>query len=276
VFKTLIDITTLHGQLYRPGWRVLDCRAALQDDAHGRTAYGRGHIPGASFADLEADLSGPVIPGQTGRHPLPERNALAAAFGRWGIDNQTQIVVYDAGPGMYAARLWWLARWLGHEAVAVLDGGLALWQSAGLPVTTDAAKPDPAAFEAASPLTRTVSADDIVEQMPDLELLDARDEARFRGEEEPIDPVAGHIPGAYCLPFQGNLTPTGEFRATDELRTRFQPHVHSDRPLISYCGSGVTAAHNILAMVHAGLPEPALYPGSWSEWINDPMRPVER
>jgi thiosulfate/3-mercaptopyruvate sulfurtransferase len=276
VFTTLIDTTTLQQHLNQSGWRVLDCRAALQDRTFGRRAYAEGHIPGAAFADLDADLSGPVAPGRTGRHPLPDRDRLAAAFGRWGIDDGTQIVAYDAGPGMYAARLWWLARWLGHPAVAVLDGGLAAWERSGLPLTDQLPDPEPRQFHAREPLTRTVEADQIVEAIPELELLDARDESRFRGEQEPLDPIAGHIPGAYCVPFQGNLKPSGEFRAADELRTRFQPHVSSGRPLICYCGSGVTAAHNILAMVHAGLQEPALYPGSWSEWITSPTRPIER
>jgi thiosulfate/3-mercaptopyruvate sulfurtransferase len=276
VFTTLIDTRTLHQHLNQPGWRVLDCRAALQDPTFGRGAYEHGHIPGAEFADLALDLSGPVIRGKTGRHPLPDRNRLVAAFGRWGIDGGTQIVAYDAGPGMYAARLWWLARWLGHPAVAILDGGLAAWERSGLPLTDEIPHIEPRQFRAREPLTRTVEVDQIVEAIPELELLDARDESRFRGEQEPLDPVAGHIPGAYCLPFQGNLNASGEFRAADELRTRFQPHVNSGRPLICYCGSGVTAAHNILAMVHAGLAEPALYPGSWSEWITSPTRPIER
>jgi thiosulfate/3-mercaptopyruvate sulfurtransferase len=276
MYTTLIDPDTLQAHLQEAGWRVLDCRAALQDPESGRSAYRDGHIPGASFVDLESDLSGPIHPGRTGRHPLPDRDALAGAFGRWGIDEATQIVAYDAGPGPFAARLWWLARWLGHPSVAVLDGGLAAWQRAGFPLECDPPSPAPREFHARPALTRVITADEIGQRLADVELLDARDESRFRGEQEPIDPVAGHIPGAYCLPFQGNLDATGRFRARDELRTRFQPHVASGHPVVCYCGSGVTAAHNILAMVHAGLPEPALYAGSWSEWITDPARPIER
>jgi thiosulfate/3-mercaptopyruvate sulfurtransferase len=277
--RTLIDTQTLARHVVprtASGWRVVDCRAVLQNPDEARAAYAAGHLPGAVFADLEEDLSGSVVPGSTGRHPLPDRAALAARLSAWGIGNDTQIVAYDAGPGMFAARLWWLVRWLGHDAVAVLDGGLAAWQRAGMPVSTDTPAIEPAEFAVRDPLTHVVSTREVAAALPDLELLDARDEARFRAEQEPIDPVAGHIPGAYCLPFQGNLRGDGSFRAADELRTRFAPHVASGRPVVCYCGSGVTAAHNVLAMVHGGLPEPALYAGSWSEWIVDPARPVER
>jgi thiosulfate/3-mercaptopyruvate sulfurtransferase len=272
---TLIDPATLRANLAQRRWRIVDCRAALQDPDFGRTAYARGHIPGAVFADLEADLSGPVGTG-TGRHPLPDRETLTRKLGEWGIDEQTQIVAYDAGPGPFAARFWWLARWLGHPDVAVLDGGLAAWERAAYPLSTEASRIRPARFPIRPALTRTTTTDEVAARLTEIELLDARDEARFRGEQEPIDPVAGHIPGASCLPFHGNLDADGRFRPVDALRSRFEPHLRSGSAVVCYCGSGVTAAHIVLAMVHAGLPEPSLYPGSWSEWITDPSRPIER
>ena len=260
-----------------PDWCLIDCRASLTDPAFGANAYRAGHIPGAVFADLAHDLSGPIAPGVTGRHPLPDPTTLAATFGRWGIRADTQVVAYDSGNGAYAARAWWLLRWLGHERAAVLDGGLAAWQAAGNRIVAGDQSRTATTFPIRPSLTKTVSAADILQHGDRYDLIDARSLARFRGEVEPIDPVAGHIPGARCVPFEGNVDERQRFIARDALAARFAPPTgQRTKPQACYCGSGVTACHDILAMVHAGLPEPALYPGSFSEWIQDPTRRVER
>ena len=276
MYDTLIDSKVLYVHHEDPSWCVLDCRASLTDPAAGAAAYAAGHIPGALFADLATDLSGPLIAGVTGRHPLPDSSALAETFGRWGIAARTQVVAYDAGNGAYAARAWWLLRWLGHAAVAVLNGGLAAWQADGYPLRSDVDLRPATVFPIRSALTRVVNVKDVIERGGSMDLVDARAEARFRGEVEPIDPVAGHIPGARCVPFEGNLDRDGRFAAPELLRRRFDANRRTGRELVCYCGSGVTACHNILAMRHAGLPEATLYAGSFSEWIRDPARPVER
>lgn len=276
MYDTLIDPEVLFDHLEDPDWCIVDCRASLTDPRAGAAAYARGHLPGAVFADLATELSGPLVAGVSGRHPLPSPDALADTLGHWGIGAQTQVVAYDAGNSAYASRLWWLVRWLGHSRVAVLDGGLSAWQSAGLPLQTEVGARVAGSFPIRPPLTRAVSVTDIIERPDTLNLIDARAEARFRGEVEPIDPVAGHIPGARCIPFEGNLDRDNRFAAPDVLRSRFAAHRSADRELVCYCGSGVSACHNILAMRAAGLPEAALYPGSFSEWIQDPDRPVER
>jgi thiosulfate/3-mercaptopyruvate sulfurtransferase len=276
MFDSLIDSKVLFEQLENRSWCVIDCRASLTDPVAGSAAYAAGHIPGALFADLANDLSGPLIAGVTGRHPLPDPRALAATFGRWGVDARTQVVAYDAGNGAYAARAWWLFRWLGHSAVAVLNGGLAAWQAEGYPLRSVAEHRATTTFPVRAPLTRVVSVAEVVDQGASMDLVDARTEARFRGEVEPIDPVAGHIPGARCLPFEGNLGSDGRFASPELLRRRFEAGLNTDKELVCYCGSGVTACHNILAMRYAGLQEATLYAGSFSEWIRDPARPVER
>jgi thiosulfate/3-mercaptopyruvate sulfurtransferase len=273
-FDTLIDAKVLFARR-SDDWCLIDCRASLTDPDHGAAAYRAGHIPGAVYADLAADLSGPIVRGVSGRHPLPDAAELADAFGRWGIDEATQVVAYDAANGAYAARAWWLLRWLGHARVAVLDGGLAAWQADGYPLVDGVEHRAATDFPVRPTLTRTVTAADLVERGATYDLIDARALPRYRGEVEPIDPVAGHIPHARCIPFEGNLDDRQRFIARDALAARF---VLPDavRPQVCYCGSGVTACHDILAMVHAGLAEPALYPGSFSEWITDPTRRVER
>jgi thiosulfate/3-mercaptopyruvate sulfurtransferase len=252
---------------------VIDCRFSLTDSEAGRRGYAAGHIPGARYADLERDLSGPREPGGAGgRHPLPDREALCERLRSWGVDNRSSVVCYDQSSGAVAGRLWWLMRWLGHADVRVLDGGLDAWIAAGF--ETETAEPAPARgnFEARLPLTRTRSADDLPDS--DIELLDARDAARFRGESEPFDPVAGHIPGAICAPFTENLE-AGRFKSADQLERRFlELGVDPARDTVCYCGSGVTATHHVLALLIAGFPEPALYAGSWSDWISDPDRPI--
>ncbi len=245
---------------------VFDCRSTLMAPEQGRLDYDAGHIPGALFADLDVYLSSE--PGPRGRHPLPDPQTLAAFMRSMGVNDDTTVVCYDQNAGAFAARLWWLLRWLGHEDVAVLDGGLDAWLEAGGELVTSEQTPIPGNFSIRTSLTRTCEADRLPSD--EVKLLDARDEARFRGEVEPIDKVAGHIPGAVCLPFVGNLT-DGKFKSPEALRERFGD---LDDQSACYCGSGVTATHNILAICIAGLPEPMLYPGSWSEWVEDPARPI--
>jgi thiosulfate/3-mercaptopyruvate sulfurtransferase len=256
--------------------RIVDCRASLASAEAGRELYRQGHLPGASFADLLHDLSGPILPGRTGRHPLPPIETFVARVRSWGIGEASQVVVYDDAGGAFAARLWWLLRWLGHESVAVLDGGYPAWIAEGRPVTTQAPILAVGDF---SPRARTdwlVQARDLMQSSP-RKLFDARAPERFRGDVEPIDPVAGHIPGALSLPFADNLQ-EGRFRPAAELRERFAAALGGTAPeeAVVYCGSGVTACHDLLAFAHAGLPIPKLYAGSWSEWITDPERPVEK
>lgn len=280
-FFTLIEVAELARRVEdRPigdqQVRILDCRASLADPQAGRRAYAAGHIPGAMFADLNGDLSGPIVPG-SGRHPLPDRDRFVARLRAWGVDATSQIVAYDADSGAFAARLWWLARWLGHRRVAVLNGGYAAWCRAGEALSAAAPLPPRLTeFVPAPPLTKTVTVAGILAATQATLLIDARSAARFRGEEEPIDPVAGHIPGAHCLPFDGNLGPDGRFKSAAELALRFQSLGPRGREVTCYCGSGVTACHNLLAYSHAGLGEGALYAGSWSEWIADRSRPVAR
>ena len=275
-FGTLIDAATLAARR-GADWCLLDCRSSLTDLAFGANAYRAGHIPGAVFADLATDLSGPIVRGVSGRHPLPAPTVLAATFGRWGIGADTQVVPYDGGNGAYAARAWWLLRWLGHARAAVLDGGLAAWAAAGQRLESGEETRAATVFPVRPSLTKTVTAEDLVERGSRFDLIDARALARYRGETEPIDPVAGHIPGARCVPFEGNVDAQQRFIGRDALAARFAPPAsHGAKQQVCYCGSGVTACHDILAMVHASLPEPALYPGSFSEWIQDPTRRVDR
>lgn len=250
---------------------VFDCRFSLNDSEQGRRDYEAGHIPGARYADLERDLSA-VRSTTGGRHPLPERAALAARLRAWGVSNASKVVCYDQNSGAVAARLWWLVRWLGHDKVCLLDGGLDAWIAEGYQTTTDIVAPLAGDFTPRAALTRLCTADQLAAAKANL--LDARDSARFRGEAEPIDPVAGHIPGALSVPFAGNLA-DGRFRSADALRARFSElNLDPEIDTVCYCGSGVTANHNILALLLAGYPEPILYAGSWSDWISDPARPV--
>ena len=250
--------------------RVFDCRFSLMDKTAGRSDYDVAHIPGALHADLEADLSS--APGEAGRHPLPDKDTLVTKLRAWGINNDSTIVCYDQNAGAFAARLWWLLRWLGHEHVAVLDGGLDAWLAAGQATTGEVPAFPAGDIQARATLTRTVAASQVLNA--GNRLIDAREAARFNGEVEPIDPVAGHIPGAQCATFTDNLS-HGRFRPPAELKARFEAMgIGLNDPLVCYCGSGVTATHNILALLLAGYPEPALYPDSWSGWITDPSRPV--
>ena len=275
----LIGPEQLAARQQTPGLVILDCRSALEDPDYGQRNYAQGHIEGARFADLNRDLSSPVVKGRTGRHPLPDADTLVERLRAWGISNDSDIVLYDDGPGMYAARAWWLLAWLGkREGVYLLDGGLKAWHAAGLPLSLDAPGGEPGDFTGEPDMSLVLSASRLQGRLgrPEMTLIDARAEARFRGEVEPIDPVAGHIPGAQCVAFNENLGPDGRFLPPEQLKQRFADKLQ-DRPaesLVSYCGSGVTACHNLFALCLAGYPLGTLYAGSWSEWIVDPEREV--
>lgn len=262
-----------------PGLVILDCRFALEDPDYGQRSYAQGHIDGARFADLNRDLSGPVVKGRTGRHPLPDPATLVERLRTWGIRNDGDIVLYDDGPGMYAARAWWLLAWLGkREGVYLLDGGLKAWHAAGLPLSLDAPRGETGDFTGEPDMSLVLSASRLQGRLgrPEMTLIDARAEARFRGEVEPIDPIAGHIPGAQCAAFNENLGPDGRFLPPEQLKQRFAEQLQG-RPaqsLVSYCGSGVTACHNLFALCLAGYPLGTLYAGSWSDWITDPTREI--
>lgn len=279
-FNTLIDAATLAKHLGEPGWIVVDCRFDLADTQRGETAYADAHIPGARYAHLDHHLSSPITP-DSGRHPLPDPAMLCAWLGSIGITPDTQVVVYDDSGATMAVRLWWLLRWLGHTAVAVLDGGWQAWTQAGLPIDAEPAEIGASARYPGRPnddmlvTTRSIE-QQLREQRDDVLLLDARTYIRFRGEAEPIDPVAGHIPDAVNLPLQHNLTETGVFKTAEALRALYTPLLGDRDPsmLAAMCGSGVTACHNLLAMEIAGLHGAKLYAGSWSEWIRDPARPI--
>ncbi|MBA1378508.1 sulfurtransferase [Pseudomonas brassicacearum] len=277
----LISPQALEQRRSQPGLVILDCRFALDDPDYGQRSYAEGHIAGASFADLERDLSGPVLKGVTGRHPLPGPDALIARLRAWGINNDSDIVLYDDGPGAYAARAWWLLAWLGkRDGVYLLDGGLKAWHAAGLPLSLDPPATVPGTFIGAPDADLLVDADTLQQRLgqPDMTLLDARALPRFKGEVEPIDPVAGHIPGAQCAAFTDNLGADGRFLPADQLKQRFAEKLGDRSPtgLVAYCGSGVTACHNLFALSLAGYTLGRLYAGSWSEWINDPQRGVAK
>ena len=281
---TLIEPVELARHLGDPDWAVVDCRFDLARPQWGAQAFAAAHIPHALYAHLDQDLSAPRT-ARSGRHPLPQIELLVATFGRFGIDERVQVIAYDQGPGAFAARLWWLLRWLGHVEVAVLNGGLAAWERAGLPLSREiepraprhfTARPDPRLLAGGSEVAAAVRSGALAraEQL----LVDARGADRFAGENETIDPVAGHIPGARNHPFAGNLDAQGRFLSAEQLRRAWVSTLRgaSAQQLIAMCGSGVTACHNLLALEVAGLPGARLYAGSWSEWITDPAHPIAR
>jgi len=279
MFTTLISTDELGKVLGRPDVVICDVRHDLaQPDTWGEAEYAKAHVPGAQFVHIDRDLSAPKT-GSNGRHPLPAPEAAAALFSRLGIDDHKQVVVYDQGNGMYAARLWWMLHWLGHDAAAVLDGGLVEWQREGRATTGVVPKAHAASFGIRR-VTPTLNAAGVRASLNrrTLFLVDARAPERFRGEVEPIDPVAGHIPGAHNRPFTQNLDADGTFKLPAFLRAEFMALLDgaSHETVVHQCGSGVSACHNILAMEVAGLPGTRLYPGSWSEWSADPGRPIER
>ncbi len=277
-WNTVVQAEVLAAALGREDLVVVDCRHSLADPDAGKTAFVAGHVPGAVHAHMDRDLSGTAVPGAGGgRHPWPEAAGFSARLGAWGITPHHQVVAYDGGDGAFAARLWFLLRALGHANVAVLDGGWARWRSLGLPVETVASTPAPARYAADFDRSRLLDAAALQShvQAGGL-LLDARSAERFRGDSEPIDPVAGHVPGAVNRPYTDNLDEEGRLRAPEELRAQFQRLLagRDAGQVAVMCGSGVTACHHLLAMEHAGLPGARLYTGSWSGWVEDPGRQV--
>lgn len=254
---------------------IVDCRFNLARPEAGEQAWRAGHIPGAWYAHLDRDLAGPVTPA-SGRHPLPAPAALAALFSRWGVGSTTLVVAYDEAGGAIAARLWWLLRWMGHRRAALLDGGLGAWLAQGLPLSTTAPQPGPGRFAGTPGQMPTCDAREITAGLRDrsLALLDARAPSRYLGRDEALDPVAGHVPGALNAPYQHNLGADGRFLDPAGLRTALSGPAQAARQVAAMCGSGVTACHLIFALERAGLGTASLYPGSWSEWIRDPARPV--
>jgi thiosulfate/3-mercaptopyruvate sulfurtransferase len=276
--QTLFDAATVLNHLDDPNWRVVDCRIALANPPKGRQAYLESHIPGAVYAHLDEDLSSKILPGVTGRHPLPDVEQFAARLSAWGIDHNVQVVAYDDANGAYASRLWWLLRWLGHNQVAVLNGGFPAWQQADYPVNANIPAIEKRTFipQIHPELVVDASFVEQVRQDTSYAVVDSREAKRYAGEWEPIDPVAGHIPGALNAPFGENIQPDGHWLDPDALKHRFDALLGKRAPdrVVFYCGSGVTACHNVLAYAHAGLGDALLYSGSWSEWIADPSRPV--
>jgi thiosulfate/3-mercaptopyruvate sulfurtransferase len=254
---------------------IIDCSFDLADVGAGERAFAQAHLPGAVYAHLDRDLAGAKT-GRNGRHPLPARADWAATLARLGVTPARAVVVYDAQGGMYAARAWWMLRWMGHRAVSVLDGGLGAWTAAGGGHETGAVQPVAAAtaYPEGDSLVATVDADALLRSLGRVTLLDARAGERYRGEVEPLDARAGHIPGARSRFFKDNLDVQGHFRPADQLRAAFMAFGSAPAQVVHQCGSGVTACHNLLAMEVAGLSGSALYPGSWSEWSSDPARPV--
>lgn len=277
-YSTLITAADLRALLAAAAPRVvlLDCSFDLADGSAGARAFAQGHLPGAIYAHLERDLSGAKT-GRNGRHPLPSRQALAERAGAWGITPEVQVVCYDQQGMPYAARAWWLLRWLGHRAVAVLDGGIGAWLAAG-GALNDAVTPAPAqpAYPSLPEAMPSIGAAELQAHLGQRPVLDARAGERFRGEIEPLDAVAGHIPGAHNRCFKDNLQADGRYKPAGTLRAEFDALQLDAARLVHQCGSGVTACHNLLAMEHVGLTGSALYPGSWSEWCADPQRPVAR
>jgi thiosulfate/3-mercaptopyruvate sulfurtransferase len=272
-YTTIVGAATVAAHLDDPAWVIVDCRHALNDFANGRRLYAEAHIPGACFADVEGDLAGSHT-GTNGRHPLPDPQVFAAFLRGIGVNDDTQIVAYDAGGDMFAARMWFLCRWIGHDACAVLDGGLAAWITDGLPVTQAPPQPRAGTLQAHVRPELLVDANYVLAHLDDraMQLLDARAADRFAGRNETVDPVAGHIPGARNRFYKENFADDGHFRSGPQLRAAFEAYGPSDS-IVHQCGSGVSGALNLLAMEIAGLRGARLYPGSWSEWIADPSRP---
>jgi thiosulfate/3-mercaptopyruvate sulfurtransferase len=277
-FTTLISTESFAKRLKDPALAIIDCRFKLDDPSWGEREYTNGHVPGAIYAHLDRDLSG-MKTGKNGRHPLPDPIELGLKCGTWGLEPGTQVVAYDQDTGMFASRLWWLLRWIGHKSVAVLDGGYAKWVAEKRPTRTGAERRTRTEYKLNKQPQMIADASAIRELTfrSDWRMLDARAPERYRGEVEPLDKKAGHIPTARNHPFMMNLNEHGTFRSPDELRERFKASMGAVPPdqIVCYCGSGVTACHNLLAMEHAGLTGGKLYPGSWSEWSSDDSRPIE-
>jgi thiosulfate/3-mercaptopyruvate sulfurtransferase len=278
-FDRLIDPAALAPLLATGRVAIFDCSFDLTDPAAGRRLFEEGHVPGAHYLHLDQDLAGPVT-ATTGRHPLPDPELFAATLRGHGVDSDMQVVAYDRSGGAFAARLWWMMQWLGHTAAAVLDGGPDAWRAAGLPVETGGTAPvKPGTFTPAPDMTRVVDAADVRAKLGSRgrTIIDARTPARFAGEPHPLDAVAGHIPGARNR-FYGDNLEGGRFKSPAALHADFAPLLGSgdDEEIVLHCGSGVTACHNALALAIAGVDGAKLYPGSWSEWVSDPARPIQR
>jgi thiosulfate/3-mercaptopyruvate sulfurtransferase len=278
--KVLITPEELAHHLDDAQWAIFDARFSLADHDSGERSYLAAHIPGAVYAHLERDLSSPQIQGKTGRHPLPPVAVFAHTLSQWGIDDTTQVVVYDDNSGVFAGRLWWMLRWLGHDAVAVLDGDWRQWQREGRPIRTGVETRQPRTFVPRLRPELVVTAQEIEARLgdPALRLFDARGADRFRGENETLDAVGGHIPGAQSAPYAGNLDAEGRMLPPEVLRARFEQLLGNTpaAEAVFYCGSGVSVAHDAMALEHAGLGLPRVYVGSWSDWISTGQRPVER
>lgn len=268
----LVGAAELAERLADDELRIVDTRWYLSDPAEGRAEYERHHLPGAIFLDLDDDLCGPDGPG---RHPLPDPDDFSQLLGARGIGNRHRVVVYDDSAGAVAARLWWMLRHLGHDRAQVLDGGYSAWWRAGLPTTADVPSWAPETFVGTERRDDLMTGSELAARLGSVVLLDARASERFEGRADPIDPVAGHIPSAISVPYAENTAPDGRFMTPDELRSRFVAlGVGGNQSVVTYCGSGVTACSNVLAAVVAGLPEPLLYPGSWSDWCTTPGLPI--
>ena len=277
-YRKLIEVAELQDLLGSAECRVVDCRFDLLQPQKGRTEYLAGHIPGALYADLDQDLAGPVTK-DSGRHPLPDKNVFRATLQGWGIGPGTQVVVYDYASGALAARLWWMLRWFGHSQVAVLNGGLKAWIAGDGTLATEVPEFPESTLLEAPDSGRVITTDEVYSMLgksDETRLVDARDRARFTGQTEPIDPVAGHVPGAINFPFSDNLNADGTWKSSQELRQAWAGLLGSGTPppFSVMCGSGVTACHLVLSAAIAGLPEPRVYIGSWSEWLRDAARPV--
>jgi thiosulfate/3-mercaptopyruvate sulfurtransferase len=279
MFTTLISVRELNARIDNPHWVIIDCRHDLADTSAGRRAYEKEHLPNAHFAHLDNDLSGAkTAPSGAfhGRHPLPDKSAFIHTLRAWGIDDSSQVVAYDAHGGMFAARLWWMLRWVGHAGVAVLDGGLPAWQAGQLALTDKLPAVLRGSIQNKPSMVSQVSVGDVVANLGigSRTVVDARSPDRYRGENETIDPVGGHIPGALNRFFKDNLQPDGLFKTPDVLRAEWETIIGDAGKAIMQCGSGVTACHNLLALEIAGMKGAALYPGSWSEWCSERARPV--
>jgi thiosulfate/3-mercaptopyruvate sulfurtransferase len=279
MFTSLISVEQLAQNIQNPDWVIVDCRHDLMNPQAGRDAFNAGHLPHAQFADIDTALSdkSPGSHGEfRGRHPLPSREAFIQTLQECGINEDSQVVAYDAHGGMFAARLWWMLRWVGHAAVAVLDGGLPAWQAAGHQVTTEVRARARGAIPLKPSMVSTVNADELVSNLESgrKQVVDARAPDRFRGENEIIDPVGGHIPGAVNRFFKDNLDAEGRFKTPEQLRQELGALIPDVQSAVMQCGSGVTACHNLLALEVAGMSGASLYPGSWSEWCADPKRLV--
>ena len=279
MYSTLVTAEEVLAQLHNPDWVVIDCRFSLQEASKGREDFLEGHVPGAFYAHLDEDLSAPVIPGKTSRHPMLPVDRMVALFSSWGIDDRVQVVVYDYKGGGMAVRLWWMLQWLGHEAVALMDGGWGYWNAKNYPQSVEAPNRPPRRFVACLQEGWTMDVEAVAAacRNPHFRVVDVRNYERYIGQEEPIDPVAGHIPGAINIPFGDNVDEDGFFKDPEVLREQLEAGGLKDVPadhVVFYCGSGVTSCHNVLAMRLAGMGQARLYPGSWSEWITDPNRPV--